>query len=171
MNRMKTAIRFLVLSTGLMGLFAGCSEKLEPKPITYSQLLTGTEKKIWRLVSFEVVDEGKKSGVIPIQNALDPCRSDDRYVFYADESHKLEYLNGTTKCSTTEADTLFEDSWTMINSNATLEFVIPVFSGSVLPFTIKNLTETSMTVEIYYDKIYVEPIDASYRFTFNSTTK
>ncbi|MRS65751.1 hypothetical protein [Larkinella terrae] len=168
---MKIFARLVVLSAGLIWIFSGCAEKLEPKPPTYSQLLTGTDKKTWRLVSIEVVDQGQKSGIIPVQNALSACRGDDQYVFYADESRKLSYLNGSLKCSATEPDTLFEDSWALINANATLEFVIPVFANSVLPYTIKNLTATSMTVEIYFEKIYTDPVNASYRFTFNSTTK
>ncbi|GAB3331550.1 hypothetical protein GCM10027299_37300 [Larkinella ripae] len=172
MKHTKRFSRFLVLSVALMGLFSGCSEKLEPKPLTYSQLLTGAEKKTWRLVSFEVIDDGQKSGVIPIQNAgLSPCRTDDQYIFYAGSDHKFEYNNGSVKCSTSEETVLFEDSWSLMNGTATLEFVIPIFAGSVLPYTIRNLTETSMTVEIYFDKIYVDPINASYRFTFNSNTK
>ncbi|GAB3893897.1 hypothetical protein GCM10028803_08540 [Larkinella knui] len=168
---MKAFSRFLVLAMGLMGLFSGCSEKLEPKPTTYSQLLTGIDKKAWRLVSFQVIDLGQKSGVIPIQNSIDPCRADDQYVFYAGEGRKFEYNNGATKCANSETDPLIEDSWSLINSNATLEFVIPVYELAVLPYTIKSLTENTMTVELYYDKVYTDPIDVSYRFTFNSNTK
>ncbi|WP_460638555.1 hypothetical protein [Larkinella harenae] len=172
MSTLKRLSRSLVLLLVATALFSGCSEKLEPKPLTYSQLLTGTEKKVWRLVSFEVIDEDQKSGVIPIQNAgLSACRLDDEYVFYAGSEHKFEYNNGSSKCSANEAAVLFEDTWSFVNGNATLEFVIPIFAGSVLPYTVRNLTETSMTVEIYFDKIYVDPLNASYRFTFNSNTK
>ncbi|MGV3560353.1 lipocalin family protein [Larkinella arboricola] len=168
---MKRSLQVSILFLGVIGLFAGCSEKLDPKPITYSQLLTGTEKKTWRLVTFEVIDQKERSGVIPVQNSMNPCRADDQYVFYADGGHKFEYQNGSTKCTANEGDLLFEDSWALTNGNATLEFVIPVFADAVLPYTIKNLTENSMTVEIYFDKIYADPIDVSYRFTFNSNTR
>jgi hypothetical protein len=171
MKSTKIATQLLGLSLGVMGLFYGCSEKLEPKPPTYSQLLTGTDKKTWRLVSVEVVDQGQKSGVIPIQNAYNTCEADDQFIFYADAGHKFQCTNGATKCSAAEPDTLIDDNWALINSNASLEFVIPVFANSVLPYTIKNLTATSMTVEIYFDKVFVDPIDVSYRYTFNSTTK
>ena len=163
---MKTWIRFFVLSIPLMGLFSGCSEKVEPKPITYSQLLTGTEKKTWRLVTFQIMDNGKSSGV---QNANqlfeNACEADDQYVFYANEERKFEYTNGPSKCAADEPDVIFEDNWTLVNGNATLEFALPILGGKY-PWTIKNLTENSLTIEYYFPDI-----NASYRFTFNSTTK
>lgn len=165
-------IRLLVLFISLSALFSGCSEKLEPKPNTFSQLITGTEKKAWRLVSIEIVDDGQKSGIILARNLFDPCRADDQYIFYAGEGYRFEFTNGVTKCADTEPDVILEDRWSLINADATLEFVIPFFDSHVLPYTIKSLTETVMTVELYFDKVYSAPgnINASYRFTFNSTT-
>ncbi|RAJ94416.1 hypothetical protein LX87_04303 [Larkinella arboricola] len=163
---MKTWIRLLVLSLPVMGLFAGCSEKVEPKPITYSQLLTGTEKKAWRLVTFQVIDNGKSSGVQNASSLFEyACEADDQYVFYANEERRFEYTNGPAKCNDNEADVLIEDNWTLINGNSTLEFAFPVLGGKY-PWTIKNLTENSLTIEYYFPDI-----EASYRFTFNSTTK
>lgn len=170
---MRCFIRLLLIP-GIVGwLLGGCSEKIEPKPATYSQLLTGTEKKAWRLVSLQVIDDGNASSVTPVtQLGLSACRIDDQYVFYAGEERKFDYANGPSKCAPSESDVLFSNTWTLTSANATLEFVIPIFDGQVLPYTIKNLTENVLTVELYYDKVQQSPdnINVSYRFTFNSVT-
>ena len=161
-----------ILAAGLLFLFlSGCSEINEPKPLTYSQLLTGKEKKIWSLVSFEVIDEGEGSGIIPANNLFNgaACEADDQFVFYANAERKYEYTNGPTKCASGEPDVLLTDSWNFTNANATLEFAFPVLSTGKVPFVVKSLTETSMTIEIYLDDI--QGIDASYRFTLYSTNK
>ncbi len=62
-------------------------------------------------------------------------------------------INGPTKCSSSEPDILLTDSWNFTNANATLEFAFPVLSTGKLPFIVKSLTETSMTIEIYLDNI------------------
>ncbi len=162
--------RILTIAAGFLLLTLGsCSEPFEPKPATYSQLLTGKEKKSWTLVSFEVLDEGVASGPIPASNLFsNNCEADDQYVFYANGEKKFEYTNGATKCATSEPDILVTDTWTLTNANATLEFAFPLLGG-VVPFTLKSLTSTSMTIEIYLDNF--EGIDASYRFVFSSSTK
>lgn len=162
---------FLTLAVGLsLLLFSRCSEITEPKPLTYTQLLTGTEKKTWSLVSFEVIDEGEASGVVPATNLFNgACEADDQFVFYANAERKYEFINGPTKCSSSEPDVLLTDSWNFTNANATLEFAFPVLSTGKVPFIVKSLTETSMVIEIYLDDI--QGIDASYRFTLSSSTK
>lgn len=164
-NRLLT----LVLGIALLGL-GSCSESIEPKPITYTQLLTGKEKKIWTLVSFEVIDDGDASGPIPARNLFNAnCEADDQYVFYANGERKYEYTNGPTKCASNEPDVLLTDTWTFTNANATLEFAFPVLSNAPLPFIVKSLTSTSMTLEIYLDNI--QGINASYRFVLASSAK
>jgi hypothetical protein len=165
-----TLQRLLTLAVGLILLtLGGCSETIEPKPLTYTQLLTGTEKKAWSLVSFEVIDEGEASGPIPARNLFNnPCEADDQYVFYANGERRYEYTNGPTKCASNEPDVLYTDSWTLVNANATLEFAFPLLGGP-LPYTVKSLSSTSMTLEIYLDDF--QGIDASYRFVFSSSTQ
>ena len=161
---MRTVLRFLLLPV-LAGLFGGCSEKIEPTPITYSQLLTGTEKKTWRLVSFQVFDNGQSSPVTPIANiGVDACEYDDLYTFYANDERKFEITEGATKCTATAPDVFYTDNWTLINADASLEFALPIL-GIKYPYTIKNLTASVLTIEFYFPDI-----DASYRFTFNATT-
>lgn len=158
---------YKILSISILALFAiSCSEKLEPQPLTYTQVLTGKEKKTWTLTSATIVDEGDKFD-IPGNQLLASCQLDDQFVFYANEEKKLEYTNGATKCRSTEPDLLITDVWQFTPANSTLEMGIPrLFGGSKLPFIVKTLTETSMILEIYFGDI-----DASYRFTFASTSK
>lgn len=165
-----TLPRLLTLAAGMILLtLGGCSESLDPKPLTYTQLLTGTEKKAWSLVSVEVIDEGEASGPIPASNFFNnACEADDQYVFYANGERKYEYTNGPTKCATSEPDILLTDTWAFTNANATLEFAFPLLGG-IVPFTVKSLTSTSMTIEIYLDNF--QDIDASYRFVFSSSTR
>lgn len=149
---------------------AGCSEKIEPKPLTYTQLLTGKESKTWTLTSFQIIDAGEESTVVPARNLFDyTCEADDQFVFYANSERRYEYTNGPTKCSTNEPNVLLTDQWTFTNANATLEFVLPVLANARLPFIVKSLTETNMTLEIYLDEL--SGINASYRFMFTSSTK
>lgn len=157
-------LRFLLIPVLFGGLFGGCTEKVEPKPITYSQLLTGAEKKTWRVVSFQIFDEGQGSGVIPIaQSGIDPCVYDDLCTFYANDERKFEASEGSLKCNATDPDIYVTDNWTLVNANASLEFYLPILNGK-FPWTIKNLTASVLTIEYYFPDI-----NASYRFTLNAT--
>ncbi|GAB4021050.1 hypothetical protein [Spirosoma koreense] len=163
---MRYAIRLLLVPALTAWLLGGCSEKIDPKPATYSQLLTGTDKKSWRTVTFQIIDAGTGSGVIPItQSGIDPCITDDLVTFYANAEHKLEASEGSTKCKSSDPDIYLTDTWALVNANATLDFYLPVLNGKY-PWTIKNLTANSLTIQYYFPDI-----DASYQFTLNSTTK
>lgn len=162
---MRQFIRLLLIPGVVGWLLGGCSEKIEPKPLTYSQLLTGTTSKSWKMVSVQIIDDGVSSGVIPVaQLGTNPCITDDILTFYADAEHKFEASEGATKCSASDPDIYVTDTWTLVNANATLQFYIPILNG-VYPWTIKNLTASTLTVEYYFTDI-----NASYRFTFNPTT-
>jgi hypothetical protein len=151
----------------LMAVFASsCSEKIEPKPLTYTQKLTGTEKKTWTLTTVTIVDMGDKTD-IPGRDVLPACQIDDQFIFYANDEKKLEYANGATKCRTTEPEILITDSWQFTQANATLEMAIPrLFGPYLIPFIVKSLTDNTMILEFYFGDI-----DASYRFTFTSSGK
>lgn len=150
----------------IIGALSGCTEKLDPKPLTYSQLLTGTEKKTWVLSGVTIVDE-KDPFDLAGSDVLDACQLDDQFVFYANAEKKMEYTNGATKCRTTEPDILITDVWQLTSANATLEMGIPrLFGGFKLPFIVKTLTENTMVLEYYFGDV-----DASYRFKFTSTGK
>lgn len=162
---MRQLVRLLLIPGVVGWLLGGCSEKLEPKPATYSQLLTGTEKKTWKMVSFQIIDNGTASPVSPVtQSGVDPCITDDFCTFYADAEHKFEASEGASKCNSADPDVYVTDTWTLVNANASLEFYLPILNGKY-PWTIKNLTATVMTIEYYFGDI-----DASYRFTLNAVT-
>lgn len=171
-NHIATSVqgyRLLPLLGVLVWLLGSCTEIKEPVPLTYTQLLTGTEKKTWLLTSFEIIDEGEGTGDIPAAELFDNnCERDDEYVFYAGSERKYEFSNGPVKCSPTEAEILLTDRWTFTNANATLEFAFPLLAGgNRLPFIVKSLTADRMVLEIYLG----EDIDASYRFIFTAKTR
>ncbi|GAB2767891.1 hypothetical protein GCM10027275_07950 [Rhabdobacter roseus] len=167
---MKIRIPYIGAFVLLLGM-SGCSETIEPKPLTYTQILTGTVKKTWLLTSFQVIDEGVESEVVPARNLFNgTCEADDQYVFYANAERKFEFTNGPTKCSASEPDVLLTDQWILTNANATLEFAFPVLSTQPLPFVIKSLTSNSMTLEIYLDQVFGDDTNASYRFNFTSSS-
>jgi hypothetical protein len=159
MNTLKYTLQILVC---LSLLLAGCSEEIEPKPLTYTQLLSGTTSKTWKLTGWQIVESGKDPQNFNINDPSDPdvCLYDDLYVFYADEGRTFELQQGADKCIE-GPDTYFTDTWSLVNATATLNFGIPFFG--VGPYTIRRLTEKSMSVE-YYFKEY----NFSYRFIFTS---
>jgi hypothetical protein len=149
-------------SVALLLLVGSCTQQLDPKPLTFTQFLTGTEKKAWRLSSATIFDL-KDPTEIKGTDLLDPCELDDQFIFYADAEKKLEYTNGATKCAANEPDMIATDTWELVQSGARLDIAIPrLFGGSKLPFVVKTLTANTLTVEYYFD------IDASYRFTFTA---
>lgn len=162
---MRRFIRLLLIPGTIGWLLGGCSERIEPTPVTYSQLLTGTEKKTWRMVSLQVVDDGTASQVIPVaQLNVNPCIKDDLITFYADAERKFEASQGADICYSSEPDVYVTDTWALVNANATLEFYLPLLNDK-RPWTVKNLTSNVLTIEDYFGDI-----NASYRFTFNSVT-
>ncbi len=135
-----------------------CREQFEPQPFTYTQLLTGTESKTWRMSGISIVEDDGPTQNIPVND--EDCVFDDRYVFYANSERKFEVLNGATKCEDSEGDILVTDVWAFSNANATLEMVLPLLSiDTRLPFIVKNLKEDRFTMEIYFE-------GGSYRFVF-----
>jgi len=157
--------------TALVYLLTGCAEKWEPKPLTVTQLIAGTEKKVWKFHSIEIIDEGEVDGPISVNELYLPCARDNEYIFYNNEEKTFEYTSGAIKCGNSEPDVLLEYEWSYTTANATLEFPLPLeLFGAIyiLPFTVKTLTETEMVIEVYFSTVFVEEIDASYRITLKS---
>lgn len=149
----------------LLAGFSGCTEKNDPKPAVYSQLLTGETSKSWKLTSVLILEKGKE--VQSISASEFTCQGDDLYVFYADGENKFQVIEGASKCTTADPDIVVENTWSLVNSNATVSFIIPILYGSPLPFIIKSLTATQLSVELYFE----DEDDTSYRFTFASSGK
>lgn len=141
-------------------ILLSCSEKFEPKPLTYSQMLTGEVKKSWRATGIQVREGGQSVGnfILPESD----CLFDDLYVFYANDERLFEVEDNTRKCSPDDPDIIVADSWALVNATATLEMVIPFLAPFKLPYILRELEEDEMTVEIWLD---VEEGD-SYRIYF-----
>ncbi len=161
----KSTIFFAILCATILN--DSCTQKFEPTPLTFTQLLSGTESKTWVLTSAKIIDLKIESPEIKGSDLLDPCELDDQFVFYANEEKKLEYKNGGSKCTNGEPEILATDSWELLQGSAALDMGIPrLFGGAKLPFTVKSLTSSNMMLEYYFGDI-----DASYRFTFVSNGK
>jgi hypothetical protein len=162
LNRIFKSIFGIVI---FLMVISSCSEKLEPKPQTYSQLLTGSTSKTWKLTAIELI-EGDSP---PYAFSLPACISDDLYVFYAGEGNFYQVLEGPTKCDPEDEDIYLEDTWSLVNATATLNFIFPLLASIRLPFIIKKLTETNLIIEIYFDEDD-EGNSSSYRMQFISQT-
>lgn len=138
--------------------FGSCSEEVKPNPYTYSQLLTGTTSKSWRLTGIQLIEEGKQPYSFNIQTN---CVYDDLYVFYADKDRTFEIKEGASKCDPNDPDIFYTDTWSIVNATSTINFLLPLLPSGT--YTLKNLTENSFTMEYYFveDKY-------SYRFIFTS---
>jgi hypothetical protein len=165
---MKKIFRYSLFFAGLAVFASSCSEKIEPTPLTYTQLLTGTTKKAWLFSNIVVLDDGVADPVLNARDIIAPCFADDQYVFYAGSERKFELAEGSTKCAATDPDIYYTGQWTLINANAQLEFIFPVLTSQQLPYVIKSLTANRLVVELYEENLGGPNI--SYRITFVSAT-
>lgn len=153
---MKGIFIILLLSTLF---FIRCTEYPEPKPYSYSKLLTGENSKTWELVGLQFRENGKPpdSFVLP-----EDCIFDDYYVFYATSDKRFEVQEGPSKCAEEDPDVFITDKWSLTSGTATLEMVIPILANFRLPFIVQELTEKKLVVEIYFNDN-----NQSYRMIFN----
>lgn len=154
-------LRIIIQAILLMGLFfsmGACTEEVEPKPQTYSQLLTGTTSKSWRLTSIQLIEANAQ----PVSyNLPNNCIYDDIYIFYADKDRKYEVQEGASKCSPEDPDTYIEDTWSIVSATATINFYFPILGAD--SYTLKSLTEDTLTIEYY-----ATDLNFSYRFIFTA---
>ena len=156
-------IRIWTIGLIMGSLFLGsCSEKFEPKPFTYTQLLTGKEKKSWQLAGLEIREEGKIVGRLFPDQFLRQCVYDDLYVFYANEEKLLQVDEGFLKCDPADSQIFVESRWAFSNANATLEMIVPWLAPFPLPFVVQELSEDELSIEIWLDLENIE----SYRIIF-----
>ena len=137
-----------------------CSEPLKVEPLTYTQIFSGKTKKTWTIRSVQQVQNGKGDQTF----TLNPCVTDDQYVFSNDFEKTFQVLNGSNKCSADDPDVLAETSWSFVNATSTLTMIVPLLSDSPLPFTVKSIDDTKMTCDIYVD----DARTTAYRFNFKS---
>jgi hypothetical protein len=132
----------------LIGLLS-CSESVDPRPYTYSQIFTGKTKKTWKLDRFIE----RKSGEADLQYGLDICQRDDLYVFYANEEKLYEVDNGNAICFEGDPDLLLSYTWEFNQANASLTMVLPnLFGYFLIPFTVKDVSKSDMELEIFLDE-------------------
>jgi hypothetical protein len=146
----------------LFGLL-GCSKSVEPEPFTYSQLLTGTTSKTWKLRSIQLIEKNSA----PVNFTLPACFLNDLHIFSANAEKTYEFQR-PTKCNNNDPDYSYKDSWYLVNANATINFpflIIFYLSSNITSYnlTIKSLSKTDMTLEFYDPED-----DYSYRFQFTS---
>ena len=149
----------LAIILSLLLMLGACSEEFEPKPFTYSQLLTGKIKKSWRLAGFQYRVDGK--AVESFNLPSNDCFFDDLFVFYANEEKRFEINEGNSVCTFGDPQIFYEDSWALVNANATLEMAIPFLASFKLPYILRELKEDEFSVEIYFNED-----TESYRFAF-----
>jgi hypothetical protein len=129
------------------GLLCNCKEEVEPTPYTYSQLVSGTSFKIWKATHWQLKEEGKAD----LNSGFPDCVEDDLYHFYADENRTFEVYDEREKCDPEDPDKLVTSTWVVINARATMEFIIPFFSSSPLPWTIENLEDDEFEVSFHFN--------------------
>jgi Prokaryotic membrane lipoprotein lipid attachment site len=141
-------------------LLAGCSEDIKPTPYTYSQIFSGKNQKTWKYKSIILWEEGKAD----TNFTLNPCISDDLYVFYANVEKKYEVTNGTSKCTSDEPEIVLTDTWSFINGGATLNIIVPFLSDLSLPYIVREISDGDMLLEIFINQENTQ----SYRIAFES---
>ena len=142
-----------------------CSEKNEVTPLTYPQVFTGEVKKAWSIRNVQFVHTGSGTQTF----SLDPCVTNDLYVFYNNPERTLQVLAGATKCEEGDPDLIGESSWSFVNATATLIMIFPLLQNppySQIPCIVKEVDDTKMVVDVYLD----EKRESAYRFNFKAAS-
>jgi hypothetical protein len=129
---------------GLTLLFVACSEELKVTPLDYSKVFSGETQRSWKLRSLQVTREGKGT----LTFGLRDCESDDIYTFYNNPERGYR-VTSSVKCKSTESDVLADTDWSFSNATASLTIVVPFLSDGALPFIVKEVDDTKMTLDIY----------------------
>lgn len=124
----------------------GCTDN-DPIPLNYTKIFSGNVSKTWSLRSISFRNNGEEFWKIS-----NPCWSDDKYTFYRDTEKKFEFESGNTKCSSGEEKVTITDTWSFVNASSTLYFVLPIFSDSIIPFTVVDVDNNDMTLELFFNE-------------------
>ena len=146
-----------------IGIATSCSETVEPRPFTYSQIFSGKSSKTWKLKSIAFIEKDKPDQTFSLSN----CLADDRYVFYANGERLYQVEDGTNKCSFSDPDILVSDTWSFVNATASLTIILPFLADFPLPYIVKEVDNSKMVLEIYLDEAGTQ----SYQMTFNALTE
>jgi hypothetical protein len=134
-----------IFTVVLFTMLIGCSEEFNVEPFTYPQAFTGEEKKAWTVRSIQLQQTGQ--GTVTFN--LSGCALDDIYIFHNNAERSYQVTEGVTKCSPDDPNLIVEDSWSFVNTSATLTIIMPLLSGSPLPFTLKEVDAAKMVIDIY----------------------
>jgi hypothetical protein len=148
------------ITIALLFSLLACSEPVKVEPLTYTQIFSGKTKKTWTIRSIQQTQNGKGTQTF----TLDPCVYDDQYVFSNDFNKTYQVFDGTNKCVPTDPNLLVDSNWSFVNATATLTIIVPLLSDSALPFIVKDIDDTKMTLDIYID----DARTTAYRFNFKS---
>jgi hypothetical protein len=145
---MKLRISYILILFALSTL--SCTESVEPKPYTFSQIFTGKTSKTWRVDRLIFRQQGKADENL----GLSTCEKDDLYTFYANEEKLFEVDNGNFACSSEEGDGLLVSYvWEFNQAKASLTMVAPhIFGYFVIPFIVKDVSARDMELEIFLDE-------------------
>lgn len=152
--------KLTIILAALVSTLLSCTEQPEVIPFTYTDIFTGGSSKSWRIRSIQLLQTGKGTQTL----GVDPCIGDDIYTFHNTPEHKFVVSEGSTKCSDSDPEIVVDDSWSFVNSNATMTIPFPLLGGTV-PFIVKEASDSRMTLEIYFSDD-----QGSYRFNFISTS-
>ena len=141
----------------LVVIAAACTEEPEVIPYTYTDAITGGDKKGWNIRSYQLLEEGKGTQT----GRLSDCLADDLYIFFANEERRMEVRDNDEKCDPADPDLITEGNWGFSNSGATLTMPFPLLADVPLPFILREVTEDRMTIEIFFNEN-----KSSYRFNF-----
>jgi hypothetical protein len=142
---MKKTLLYIVLAV-IGSVVISCTETLDPTPLDYTKIISGNVSKTWSLRSLSFRNAGD-----PDWKLNEPCWSDDSYTFYRDTERKFEFKSGSVKCDAFEEKITITDTWSFINANSTLFFVMPLFSDNALPFTVVDIDNNDLVLEFYFN--------------------
>lgn len=152
-------MRHLIIALAVL-LFS-CTEKVEPTPYTYPQLISGKEKKAWKLNAISFIEDGKND----INYSLPECILNDLYTFYGNQEKRMEASEGASKCSASDPNIFLQDSWSFVNATASLTFIFPLLADVPLPYIVTELNGSNMTLEIFADQEATQKFRMKFRAT------
>src|SRR5436190_960615 len=139
---------YLIFFLMLIIIHSSCSEDPKPTPYVYSRVFTGKTSKTWTIDKVVLRQTGKSD----IDQHLQPCGKDDRYIFYSSADKLYEVTNGPSQCNSDESATLISYVWSFNNASASLNIVLPhVFGNYIIPFTVLKAEGKDMQLQIYFD--------------------
>lgn len=155
---MKNGIILLVVFTSLL---SGCTEPLDVKPYTFTQMFTGEIRKGWSIQSLQLIEDGKSTKTF----GLSDCIEDDIYIFYANAEHYYEITEGSSVCTEGDSYIILQDAWSFSQATSTLSIGFPLLSDGRIPFVVHEVSTSRLSLDAFFND------DKSrYRINFRSVS-